>query len=354
MVSEMEEFEGRQGEHFKHARRMIRMMSDPVIFIAGIVTVATGLFFVPEKVISEYLTPKYLALLLGGVSVAIAVSKYLGIFTEERTDIGTSSRQQLETVDPGLMREIRNYLVHAPRPTDSAPTQINIDEAFKGQLIARLTTESQSALASFVESEVFKKTAETRFKESERAHIVNDVDQMISTYQLEMASWRKNANVNLVIGLVCAIVGIAVMWQTLVTLNFQLEASDAWKITDLYRFLARFGLVLIIESVAFFFLKLYREDRSMIRYLRNEITNLESKCLSLKAALVFGSAADMTKVLQSLSATERNFVVKKGERVISDITYENSEILLEKLLGRHPELLDKVVKAGVGKTGQQA
>ena len=85
----------------------------------------------------------------------------------------------------------------------------------------------------------------------------------------------------------------------------------------------------------------------MIRYLRNEITNIESKYLSLKAALSFGSGPDITKVLQSLSATERNFLVKKGERVMSDITYENSEILLEKLLGRHPELLGKLAKPGV-------
>jgi uncharacterized membrane protein YciS (DUF1049 family) len=134
---------------------------------------------------------------------------------------------------------------------------------------------------------------------------------MVATYQLEMASWRKNANLNLLIGLACAVVGIGVMWQTLVTLNFELDAGTSWKMSDLYRFLARVGLVLIIESVAFFFLKLYREDRSMIRYLRNEITNLESKCLSLKAALSFGSVDDISKVLQSLSATERNFLVKK-------------------------------------------
>src|SRR5260370_24517199 len=99
---------------------------------------------------------------------------------------------------------------------------------------------------------------------------------MTATYQLEMSSWRKNANVNLLIGLVCAIVGIGVMWQTLVTLNFELEAGASWKITDLYRFISRFGLVLIIESVAFFFLKLYREDRGLIPYLRNEITHIQS------------------------------------------------------------------------------
>jgi hypothetical protein len=166
---------------------------------------------------------------------------------------------------------------------------------------------------------------------------------MLSNFASEMNGWRKNANINLIIGLGCAIIGIGVMWQTLVTLTFDVGAAGeaTWRITDLYRFLARFGLVLIIESVAFFFLKLYREDRSMIRYFRNEITNLESRYVALTAALEFGTAADISKVLQSLSSTERNFLVKKGDRVISEIGYENSEILLEKLLVRLPELAAK-------------
>lgn len=335
--------EDRKRERFSRSQRIRRMMFDPTVVIAAIaIYVSGGLFFVPEHFLDPYLTPKYIALIIAALALFTFTSKYL--FSDERPDISISSRQSSESVDPALLREIRNYLVHAPRTNASPPTQINIDEAFQGQLLARLTTESQSALASFIESEVFNKTSESRFRKTERDRITSDIDQIIGTYQTEMASWRKNANVNLLIGLACAIVGIGVMWQTLVTLNFNIDAGAPWKISDLYHFLARFGLVIIIESVAFFFLKLYREDRNMIRYLRNEITNLESKCLSLKAALSFGSTADITKVLQSLSATERNFLVKKGERVMSDITYENSEILLEKFLGRYTEVLAKLTK----------
>ena len=138
--------------------------------------------------------------------------------------------------------------------------------------------------------------------------------------------------------------------QTLITLSFDVDATG-WRISDLYRFLARFGLVLIIESVAFFFLKLYREDRAMIRYFRNEITNLESKTSALRAALTFGTPADLSKTLQALSGTERNFLVKKGDRVMSEINYENSEILLEKIFSR-PELIEKIAKAAKGSSSQ--
>jgi uncharacterized membrane protein len=348
MSDEVEE--AQQRARVRRAGRMKKVMLDPVMLIAAAGVYLSFAMFVFPEFMTSFLSGRTLGLFIAGISILLVMSKYLGIFADEATEM-VATRAPVESLDPKLLREIRNYLVHAPRSGDTQATQINIDEAFKGQLLARLTTESQSALASFIESEIFKKTAESRFKENEKNHITTDVDQMISTYQIEMTSWRKNANVNLLIGLVCAVVGIAVMWQTLVTLNFELESGTSWKITDLYRFLARFGLVLIIESVAFFFLKLYREDRSMIRYLRNEITNLESKCLSLKAALSFGSATDITKVLQSLSGTERNFLVKKGERVMSDISYENSEILLEKILGRYSELLGKVAKPASEKVG---
>jgi hypothetical protein len=232
--------------------------------------------------------------------------------------------------------------VHA-RPTKGGTEAPTIDEDFKNQLLARLTTESQVALATFIESEVFKTASEKDIKSSQREKIAEDNAGNIRTYQLEMDSWRRNANVNLIIGLICALMGIGVMWQTLISLTFDIENTGAWRVSDFYRFVARFGLVVIIESVAFFFLKLYREDRNMIRYLRNEITNLELKAIALRTALAFGTPADITKILQSLMAVERNFLVKKGERIMSDVTYENSEIMIEKILSR-PDFVERMAK----------
>ncbi|MGJ5066740.1 hypothetical protein [Bradyrhizobium oligotrophicum] len=285
----------------------------------------------------------------GGVAAmgaALLSSAYLGLFKDIKPAKLRSVRVQDDEDVHKILREVRNYIVHSPTST-VPPSQINIDEEFKGQLLARLTTESQNALASFVEGEVFKKAAEADIREKHLENLNVGIDEMLSNFAGEMNGWRKNANINLIIGLGCAIIGIGVMWQTLVALTFDVGAGEAWRVTDLYRFVARFALVLIIESVAFFFLKLYREDRNMIRYFRNEITNLESRYVALKAALDFGLAADISKVLQSLSSTERNFLVKKGDRVISDIGYENSEILVEKILARLPEIASKIKPTAV-------
>ena len=275
-----------------------------------------------------------------GIAFLAFVAAYLGIFDT------TSSRRTRPDPDPetvyAIVQEMRNFLAH-PRPNNAPPVQINVDEDLKNQLLAKLEAQNQAALSKFIESEVFKKAAASDIKANQSRELAKSMDEDIDHYQDDMASWRKNANVNLIIGLSCAVAGIAVMWQTLITID---AIAGDWR-ANLYHFLARFGLVLIVESVAFFFLKLYREDRAMIRYFRNEITNLESKATALNAALNFGTPADLSKVLQSLTSTERNFLVKKGDRVMSDINYENSEILIEKIFNR-PDVIERLAKA-VGK-----
>lgn len=282
--------------------------------------------------------------LLGTVALTgvAFLANYLGLFANRKA-LSRSSRTDTN-IEPeelySMMRELRNYLSH-PRSSNAAPAQINIDADFKAQLVARLTTENQNALKQFVEGEIFKKAADNNVRQVESQNLARGLESDIDTYQLTSASWQRNANVNLIIGLVCAVAGIGVMWQTLVLVSYDVPKSD-WT-TNLYHIISRFGLVLIIESVAFFFLKLYREDRAMIRYFRNEITNLESKAAALKAALTFGAATDLTKVIQVLAGTERNFLLKKGDRVISELPYENSDILIEKMIGR-PDLLEKIAK----------
>jgi hypothetical protein len=317
----------------------------PILFLSYIAIILVfAETFLPS--FDRFFTARNIGLFLMLFSFVFFIATYLGIFDFQRSMPPrpfVSSGEEVQTT----LRELRNYIMHA-KPTSTPPAQINIDEDFKNQVVARLVTESQTALSSFIEGEVFKKASEKVFKEDKFKILAGDIETVVDTYQADMGSWRRNANVNLMIGLICAVAGIAVMWQTLVSLPIDFDTSGVWKISDLYRFLARFGLVIIIESVAFFFLKLYREDRAMIRYFRNEITNLESKAAALKTALVFGSQADLSKILQSLVSTERNFLIKKGERIMTDITYENSEILMEKLFGR-PELVERISKLAAGK-----
>jgi hypothetical protein len=70
--------------------------------------------------------------------------------------------------------------------------------------------------------------------------------------------------------------------------------------------------------VAFFFLNQYRSTLADTKYISNEITNIDLKLLSL--IVVTKSDAPQTsaisKILQELAKTERNFALKKGETSI--------------------------------------
>lgn len=284
-----------------------------------------------------------------GVGFLIVIAGYLGLFGEAEPTIRRQSDNYNDEVIDMIkyLRELRNYLVHFRSTANSSVSEFNIDEEFKNQILSRLVDESKDALSSFIDSEIFKISAERKFEKDKFEYLTHDIERIANAYHLEIGKWRKNANVNLLLGLFCAIAGIGLMYHALVYAPPPIEPGNNWGV-DFFRFASRFGLVVIIESVAFFFLKLYREDRSMIRYFRNEVTNLEMKGTALKTALVFGTPADRSKVLQMLGATERNFVLKKDERVLTDVTQENSELLLEKLiglLGRYGELANQGAKA---------
>jgi hypothetical protein len=116
------------------------------------------------------------------------------------------------------------------------------------------------------------------------------------------------ANVNLVIGLFLAVGGIA---SVVLFLNFEPEMSQPSPMDLAVTFGPRVGLISLVEILAIFFLKLYRDNIIEIRYFQNEITNMETKYSGLRvAALVTGpeSAGAIVKLFMSIdrNATQPN------------------------------------------------
>jgi hypothetical protein len=185
------------------------------------------------------------ALALIGLAVTMVLATYLGIFRSAKEESGgfviKNANIHEDVEQREVLRELRNYLLHA-RSSEASAGPVNIDDDFKTQILARLTNEAQNSLSAFIQSEVFKKAAQADQKAVQRDALQTDIGTTIEQYQIEMMSWRKNANVNLIIGLVCAVLGIGVMWQTLVTISFEADAPGSWRMADLYRFLARLGL----------------------------------------------------------------------------------------------------------------
>ena len=76
------------------------------------------------------------------------------------------------------------------------------------------------------------------------------------------------------------------------------------------------SLAVFVQTFAYFFLRLYKTSLDDIKYYQNEITNIESKWLALNAVMEEKDKALLKIIVDSLSKTERNFILKKGDSTL--------------------------------------
>lgn len=141
---------------------------------------------------------------------------------------------------------------------------------------------------------------------------------------------NKQATVNLIIGVTIAIGGVLAL-IVIVQLNSKIPSED---ILAKFNYFSRLSLVVFIEILAIFFLKLYKENLNDKKFYQNELTNIESKHIALLNAQVSENKKDISKVIDKLSNTERNFILKKDESTVNlrQIELENS--FLEQILSK--------------------
>ncbi|NIF58930.1 hypothetical protein F3J27_09185 [Enterobacter sp. Ap-916] len=133
-------------------------------------------------------------------------------------------------------------------------------------------------------------------------------------YRLESEIDRLNrrGGVNLVIGAVIALIGISYLGFTVTN---QLVNTD--KVDYIIHMAPRLSFVIVIELFAYFFLKLYKNGFDEVKYFQNELTNIDSKVLGIKFLKDIKNEELMGEVIKSLMATERNFILEKGQSTVS-------------------------------------
>jgi hypothetical protein len=132
---------------------------------------------------------------------------------------------------------------------------------------------------------------------------------------------RNNSVTNLFIGIGIAVVGVLILF----TAVFQIESffdrnAHVFDAAGFLTFglLPKLSITLFVQIFSYFFLAMYRSNQNEIRYFQNEITNIDS--LATATILFYGnrSAANAKVVLSSLAKTERNRIIKKNEKSISE------------------------------------
>lgn len=147
----------------------------------------------------------------------------------------------------------------------------------------------------------------------------------------EVAACRFRASVNLGIGMVITISGLLLLWNTASLLDGALAADQAKSLqqstssidatvsfykTYLIPLVPRVLLVVFIEVFAYFFLRLYKEGSNEAKFFQNELTNVEIQLIALHVAQSSSNSETLDSVVKTLSTTERNFVLSKGQSTV--------------------------------------
>jgi hypothetical protein len=160
----------------------------------------------------------------------------------------------------------------------------------------------------------------------------------------EIQALERRGNVSLVIGIATSAIGVIAL-ALAVYGGLQNLTEDNWKPIAL-RFLSRLSIAIFIQIFAYFFLRLYRSGLEDIKFYQNELTNIELKWASLRAALHLKNAALLKVTVEALSNTERNFVLKKGT---STVGLERDRLEKNEIIELVKEAMGAVAKIKPGK-----
>ena len=161
-------------------------------------------------------------------------------------------------------------------------------------------------------------------------------DATLERLMSEISDLQKRSNLNLIIGILIASLGIIFLGWSL--LSFGNDTIDQSKPTNVVTYFAtRFSFVVLVEIVGFFFLNLYKATLAEIKYFQNEITNVEARRISLDVAIASENKTTVAAAAKQMMQTERNFILNKGQ--------STAEIERERVSAQTTNsLLDKIAK----------
>jgi len=157
----------------------------------------------------------------------------------------------------------------------------------------------------------------------EFAHLFEDLNKLDNKYKFQIERLIGNSNLNLIIGTITTLLAIVILGSSI-----YLQKHYDTNTELLAFFLPRLSTVIFVEIFSFFFLKLYRDNLSEIKYFQNEITNLNFKITSLKTAIKINDKQTLSEIIRNFSVTERNFILKKDETTekIESTKLDNSQV----------------------------
>lgn len=170
----------------------------------------------------------------------------------------------------------------------------------------------------------------------------------------EITDLRLRSNVNLLIGMVITGGGLYLLWATVSIIDSSelLKQLASEGDDSNYKFIKnivlpiipRVLLVVFIEVFAYFFLKLYKNGLSEIKYFQNELTNIESKLAAVEFSHLTKNQDALKISIESLSKTERNFILEKGQTTVELERAKSESELTRNIIKTIPGLFKRTGK----------
>jgi hypothetical protein len=188
----------------------------------------------------------------------------------------------------------------------------NLDAAERASIVDDLRASLQHETAASVLAELRNAVEQEQERASAEIDLTVRLDDSRNRIQKELEALGWRGNLNLSLGAITTVIGISLLGISV----FSETKAPTDMMSLAAHFVPRLTLVLLIELFAFFFLSLYKNSLSEIKYFQNEITNIECWQSALRIATHDGGTSLLAGVVTALSATERNHVLAKGETTI--------------------------------------
>ncbi|MCP3922672.1 MAG: DUF389 domain-containing protein [Desulfobacterales bacterium] len=228
--------------------------------------------------------------------------------------------------------KIENMLNEFDDKLNSQKTGSLISSEEKSNIIITLKKsimdESSNSLLESIEKKFSKDIKRDKFLKDLRRQCGKTRNRLVE----EINSLTRRGNLNLIIGVGTTIVAVTILFTTVLSGAKQLSNQEL-----ISYYVPRLTLSLFIEVFSFFFLKLYKAGLSEIKYFQNELTNAEMKFIAIEKSVMLEDVESQAKVIQTLSETERNFKLAKGESTVELEKYRsdqaNSQAIMESVKG---------------------
>lgn len=184
----------------------------------------------------------------------------------------------------------------------------------------------------------FMKEVEKKYgSQLEKQAVLKDLNEqcLMSQERLRSAIIRvdRRNTTSLFIAIITTGFAVFVLLSTFVDLGFgtspiKYKLENASYLEFFYVFAPRLSFSIFIELFPFFFLRQYGAGLDEVKYFQNELTNMEAKFIALRHAFIIKDDSAQLEIIKTLSNTERNFVLKKGETTVN---VEKSKLLQEEV-----------------------